>query len=60
MLYGVFALAPLRHLALRGAWPYWLVLALAYLLLLSLAWLAHQTIELPGIRLGRKTQPWSR
>ncbi len=60
VLYGVFALAPLRHLALRGAWPYWLVLALAYLLLLSLAWLAHQTIELPGIRLGRKTQPWSR
>ncbi len=53
-LYAVFDSTPMRTYALGSALHYWSVIALAGLALITAALIAHITLELPGIRIGKK------
>ena len=52
-LYLAFNYAPFRQFALESVLHYWIVTALAGIALVSMALLAHITLEMPGIKIGR-------
>ena len=53
-LYGCFYYAPIRTYALDSVVHYWLVVTMAGLSLVTVAFIAHLTLELPGIETGKK------